>query len=133
MIFFLVLLSHILGHKIPLWITGQKMRDIRAKGGLKQIFFEMSGVVFVFTLAFIVLTLDGLTTKETYLLNKNVTHGLYFNQNAKDLGFNNGDKIISVNDEPTVEYNEIIEEILNSVCQTRIGVRGGNPFRSSTG
>lgn len=122
MMILLALLLFILGHKIPLWITGQKMIDIRAKGGLRQIFFELSGVFFVFLSAFLILTIVGLSTKEKYLLNENVIYGLNFNQPAKNLGFKNGDKIVTVNDKEIVEFTEILENMLFSFEDVRIGI-----------
>jgi membrane-associated protease RseP (regulator of RpoE activity) len=122
----IALLFFILGHKIPLWITGQKMFDIRAKGGLRQIFFEMSGVLFVFLNALLILTIVGLSTKERYLLNENVIYGLNFSQSAKKLGFKNGDKIVSVNDKEVVEFNDILEDILFSYGEVRIGMTREN-------
>ena len=122
----LALLLFILGHKIPLWITGQKMIDIRAKDGLRQIFFEVSGVLFVFLIAFLILTIVGLSTKERYLLNKNVIYGLNFSQSAKNFGFKNGDKIVTVDDKKVVEFNDILEDILFTYGEVRIGITREN-------
>jgi regulator of sigma E protease len=118
----IALLLFLLGHKIPIWITGQKMSEIRANGGLRQIFIELSGVLFVFLAAFLILTIVGLSTKERYLLNENVIYGLNFSKPAKDLGFKNGDKIASINDKEIVEFNEILEDMLYAYGDVRVGI-----------
>lgn len=122
----LALLFLILGHKIPLWITRQKMIDIRVKDGLRQIFFEVSGVLFVFLIAFLILFIVGLSTKERYLLNKNVIYGLNFSQSAKNFGFKNGDKIVTVNNKEVVEFNDILEDILFAYGEVKIGITREN-------
>lgn len=119
----IALVTHILGHKLPLWLTSQKMSDIRAKGGLKQIYFELSGVIFDFIIAFIILTIVGLTTKEEYLLNKNILYGLTFNQTAKDLGFKDGDKIISVDEVEIIEFDDISEYIVGAKGDVTVSIK----------
>lgn len=126
MIIIIALIIHLLGHKIPLWITRQQMKNVRAKGGWKQIYFEMSGVIFDFIVAFLILTLVGLFTKERFLLNENIVYGLNFNQNSKNLGFENGDKILAVNDKLIIEYDDILEHITASKGEVRIGLKREN-------
>jgi membrane-associated protease RseP (regulator of RpoE activity) len=117
------ILIHFLGHKIPLWFTRQKMKCVRVKGGWQQIYFEMSGALFDFLVAFLILTLVGLMTKDIYLLNENIIYGLNFNQNAQKLGFENGDKILAVNDKLIVEYDDILENITASKGEVRISIK----------
>jgi regulator of sigma E protease len=102
------------------------MKNVRAKGGWKQIYFEMSGVIFDFIVAFLILTLVGLFTKERFLLNENIVYGLNFNQNSKNLGFENGDKILAVNDKLIIEYDDILEHITASKGEVRIGLKREN-------
>ncbi len=69
-----------------------------------------------------ILTIVGLSTKERYLLNENVIYGLNFSQPAKDLGFKNGDKIVSINDKEIVEFNEILEDMLYAYGDVKVGI-----------
>ena len=69
MMILIALAIHLLGHKVPVWISGYKMQDARDKGGWMRIYFEMSGVLFDFLIAFLLLTFVGMSTNERYLLN----------------------------------------------------------------
>lgn len=122
MILLIAVLIYILGLKIPLWLTGKRIIDVRINGGIKQVFFELSGVIFVFLAAFIMLTVVGLTTKERYLLNDNAIFGLNFSQPAKNVGFKNGDKIVSINDKKVVEFTDIFEDMLYAFNDVKIGI-----------
>jgi membrane-associated protease RseP (regulator of RpoE activity) len=122
MILLTALLIFFIGHKIPLWLTGKKMQDVRAEGGLKQILFELSGLFFIFLIAFIINMVIGITTKERYLLNENIVYGLNFSQPAKALGFEDGDKIVSINGEKVIVFDKILSHILSEYGDIKIGI-----------
>ncbi|MBN1187116.1 MAG: site-2 protease family protein [Bacteroidales bacterium] len=108
----LAILIHVLGHYIPSLFTGEKLKDLRTQFTWKQIFYEMSGVITCFVMAFIIITIITLTTKEHYLLNENAIYGIECSPYAKEIGFKDGDKIISINDEKVERFDDIIKTIL---------------------
>tara|TARA_R110002050_G_scaffold117860_3_gene234840 strand:- start:3336 stop:4187 length:852 start_codon:yes stop_codon:yes gene_type:complete len=126
MILLTALLIFFLGIKIPLWLLGKKIQDVRTEGGLKQILFELSGLFFAFFMAFMINMVIGLTTKERYLLTENMVYGLNFSQAAKALGFEDGDKIISINGKELIVYDTILSSIVSQYGDVRIGLARNN-------
>lgn len=108
----IALIFHKLGHYIPLWISKEKFKDLRAKFEWRLYFFEMNGVIMNFILAFLIILTITLTSKEKYLLNKNAIFGIECSDIAKEIGFENGDKIISVNHKEVDRFSDILQTII---------------------
>lgn len=55
---------------------------------------------------------DHLFEKSYYIENKDAIYGLEFSNTMQELGFKNGDKIISINNQPVKKISEITNMIL---------------------
>jgi membrane-associated protease RseP (regulator of RpoE activity) len=117
----LSILIHPVGNYLPKWILPKN----------KQInpIMKLSGLFTDFFVAFFILSLIHLfSPKEYYINNKDAIYGLEFNKTMQQLGFKNGDKIVSVNNQPIEKISEITSLILlnsNSI----IKIKRNNNFK----
>lgn len=118
-------LFHILGHYIPSWITKVSLKELRTQFKWKQLFFEMSGVTMNFLLAFIIILVITFSTTEKYLLNENAIYGIEASSIAKEIGFKDGDKIISVNNQKIIKFSHITKEIILGYGEDSVKVMRG--------
>ncbi|NQY31025.1 MAG: site-2 protease family protein [Flavobacteriaceae bacterium] len=118
-------LFHILGHYIPSWITKVSLKELRTQFKWKQLLFEMSGVAMNFLLAFIIILVITFSTTEKYLLNENAIYGTEASSIAKEIGFKDGDKIISVNDQKIIRFSHITREIILGYGEDSVKVMRG--------
>lgn len=72
----------------------------------------IGGVLVNFILALIIYTAVLFTWGQEYLPFKNAHYGFQFSSTMVESGFRQGDKIVSVDDEPVVDRAEFIEKIL---------------------
>ncbi len=72
----------------------------------------IGGVVVNFILALIIYSAVLFTWGQEYLPFKNAHYGFQFSSTMVESGFRQGDKIVSVDDEPVVDRAEFIEKIL---------------------
>jgi membrane-associated protease RseP (regulator of RpoE activity) len=72
----------------------------------------MSGSATSFLFAFIIVIILTLSVHEKYLPNKNAIYGIKCSQLAKDVGFRDGDKIISINNKEVERFSDIIKMIV---------------------
>jgi membrane-associated protease RseP (regulator of RpoE activity) len=129
MIYFMILLAllvFILGHQIPVWIFKVKLKDIRTQFSRKQIIYESSGVLICFAMAFILVAINSQTRHEKYLLNKNAIYGVTCESVATELGFKNGDKIISVNNQEIIRFSDILVKIITEPENTAVKIHRGD-------
>jgi membrane-associated protease RseP (regulator of RpoE activity) len=108
------ILIHILGNYLPKWI----LPKIKQQNPI----VKLSGLLIDFFTAFLILLLISLTSTNTYTDNKNAVCGLEFNDTMQKLGFQNGDKIISINNQPVKDINKIGIDIImnpNSIIKIR--------------
>ncbi|WP_449386735.1 hypothetical protein [Chryseobacterium lineare] len=86
-------------------------------------FLKLSGLIFDFFIAFLLLFLIHLLAPKTYYIdNKDAIYGLEFSNTMQELGFENGDKIISINNQPVKKISEITNMILlnpNSIIKIK--------------
>ena len=109
---FIALLIHLLGHYFPAWVGRNKLKEVRKQNSWKNVFIEMSGVFSNFIIAFIIIISLDLTTNEKYLLNENAIYGVKCSSVVKEIGFNDGDKFISVNNKKIIRFSEIVRMII---------------------
>ncbi|WP_042721813.1 M50 family metallopeptidase [Flavobacterium sp. B17] len=76
-------------------------------------FLKLSGLFLDFFTAFLlVFLIHLLAPKSYYIENKDAIYGLEFSNTMQELGFENGDKIISINNQPVKKISEITNMIL---------------------
>ncbi len=110
----LAILIQQIGHFLPSWITKIKIKELRAQLKWRQFFFELSGFSTVFLLAFLIITIQTISTKSTYLLNKDAIYGVNCSPLAKEIGFKDGDKILTINGKSIHKFSEITIAILQA-------------------
>lgn len=121
----IALIFHKLGHYFTSWITKDKLNELRTQLEWRQVFVEMSGVITNFVLAFLIIFVVTLTSKEKYLLNENAIYGIEFSDVLRNIGFKNGDKIISINNKRIVRLSDILKSIIIETGDVNVLVHRG--------
>jgi len=86
--------------------------EFRAKPAWQRLIIMIGGVVFNVILAFIIYSCLLKKHGDSFIKNESLKHGLVFSEKAKNLGFQDGDKIISLDDKKIKNYNVIWKKIL---------------------
>lgn len=68
--------------------------EFRAKPAWQRLFIMIGGVLVNFILAFVIYSAVLFTWGESYIAIKNFTHGFKFNEQARELGFRDGDILL---------------------------------------
>ncbi len=125
----LSILIYLIGARIPYWITKRKKSISQHEISLKQAIFEFSGMLTCLLLS-IILTF-GLTFshEKQYLLNKDAIYGIQGNSFTSQLGFEDGDKILQINDEEIVKFSDINLLLLNSDVDPKIKIERNNSVK----
>lgn len=112
------ILIHILGNYLPKWIL--------PKAKQHNPIIKLSGLFFDFFIAFLILFfIHLLSPKSYYVDNKDAIYGLEFNETMQELGFENGDKILSINNQPVKDISKIsIDLLMNSGSKIKIKRQG---------
>lgn len=71
-----------------------KSYEFRSKPAGQRLMIMVAGVLFNFLLALFIYSMVLYTWGETYLPLKNITHGMYYSQTMKDVGFQDGDVLL---------------------------------------
>ncbi|MDR3095117.1 MAG: M50 family metallopeptidase [Bacteroidales bacterium] len=103
------LIFHKIGHYLQWWLSKEKPRTTF---GRNRYFFEMGGVLMNFGLAVFIVLLTTFMTKDRYLLNENAIYGIRCSELAKEIGFRDGDKIISINGENIEYFSDNVPKIM---------------------
>jgi regulator of sigma E protease len=87
--------------------------EFRSKPSGQRLLIMLGGVLVNLILGFLIYSAVLYTWGEKFLPNKNLTHGIWcVDSTALDIGFRNGDKIISINDYEPQRYEDIFREII---------------------
>lgn len=113
----LSILIHLLGNYLPKWILPKSKQ-------YNQIpILKLSGLFIDFFISFLIFILIHLLSpKAHYISNNDAIYGLEFSNTMQQLGFENGDKIVSVNNQPIKKVSEITNLILlnsNSIIKIK--------------
>jgi regulator of sigma E protease len=100
--------------------------EFRSKKAWQRLFIMIGGVLFNFILAGLIYIAVLYTWGEDYIPVKNMKYGITTNDVGKKIGFQNGDKIISVDGQEFERFKEIQKEILLSDEKTVQIERNGN-------
>jgi membrane-associated protease RseP (regulator of RpoE activity) len=106
------LIFHKLGHYLLVWIKKTKTATIRSQYNGLRFLFEMGGVLMNFIVAFLVILGTSLLSKEKILLNKDAIYGIQVNKAMQELGFANGDKIVSINGKNVEVFSGILKPMV---------------------
>ncbi|MDD3569110.1 MAG: RIP metalloprotease RseP [Bacteroidales bacterium] len=87
--------------------TPPKPWEYRSKPAWQRFLIISGGVLVNFLLAIVIYTAVLYTWGEEYLPTKNVTHGIYCDPLAEEIGFRNGDKILSVDGKEVESFSQI--------------------------
>jgi regulator of sigma E protease len=86
--------------------------EYRSKPAWQRFLIISGGVLVNLLVAVVIYTAVLYTWGEEYLPTKNVTHGVYCDPLAQEMGFKNGDKIISIDGEEVESFNQIAASIV---------------------
>ena len=88
--------------------------EFRAKKAWQRLLIMLGGVIMNFVLAGIIYILVLFAWGDDYVPVKNMKYGVSVDSTGYNLGFRNGDKIISINNKKFEKFSEIQKEILLS-------------------
>lgn len=86
--------------------------EYRSKPAWQRFLIISGGVLVNLLVAVVIYTAVLYTWGEEYLPTQNVTHGVYCDPLAEEMGFKNGDKIISIDGEEVESFNQIAASIV---------------------
>ncbi|PKP36830.1 MAG: RIP metalloprotease RseP [Bacteroidetes bacterium HGW-Bacteroidetes-14] len=81
--------------------------EFRSKPAWQRFFVMFGGVFFNFILAILIYSATLFTWGEEYLKNEDAIYGVQCNDLAKEIGFENGDKIVSFDGEKIEKFHEL--------------------------
>lgn len=97
--------------------------EFRSKPAWQRFFVMFGGVFFNFILAILIYSATLFTWGEEYLRNEDAVYGVQCNDLAKEIGFENGDKIISFDGEKVEKFNELQVVLARNQAQTSQVIR----------
>ena len=104
-----------------------KPDEFRAKPAWQRFFVMVAGVIMNVLLAFVIYCGISYAWGSTYLANEDVKWGYAFNETGRDMGFADGDKIISIDGTAIDNAGEILNALVISDSDKQIVVeREGN-------
>lgn len=86
--------------------------EFRAKPAWQRFMVMIAGVVMNFLTAILIYCAVCYTWGESYIANEDVKWGYNFNTSAEELGFKDGDRILSVDGQPIDNYATIVNDLL---------------------
>lgn len=102
--------------------------EFRSKKSWQRLLIMIGGVLMNFILAFIIYISILYAWGEQYLPTENVKHGIMVSQTGKQIGLENGDKILSVDNVYVENFNKIIPTVLLEEAKTIQVLRDGQPL-----
>lgn len=98
--------------------------EFRSKPAWQRFLVMFGGVFFNFILAILVYSATLFTWGEEYLKNEDAAYGVHCNDLSREIGFENGDKIVSFDGERVDKFNEIQVALARNQAQTAQVIRG---------
>ena len=96
--------------------------ELRAKPAWKRLIVMVAGVFMNLVAAMVIYSAILFTWGEQYLLNDNVVHGYTFSEPAKELGFEDRDRILYIDNEPVGNAEDIGMTLLLSEADRNVTV-----------
>ena len=92
--------------------------EFRSKPAWQRLLIMLGGVLMNFIFAFIIYIAVLYAWGDMYLPTQNVKYGIEVNETGKELGFQNGDKILSVDNQPIEQFHKIVPTIILNMAKT---------------
>ena len=99
--------------------------EFRAKPAWQRLIIILGGVMMNVVMAFFIYVGISLAWGDKYISNSEMPYGYVYSNYAKELGFADGDKIISIGGEPIEDFADIMTSLLIESDKTTIVERGG--------
>ncbi len=104
-----------------------KPYEFRSKKKYQRLLIMLGGVLFNFILAFIIYIGILNVWGTSYLSTNSLKYGVVVNDEARAIGFENGDKIVSIGNTPEDNFNKIIPSIaIDGVSNVQV-IRNNKP------
>ena len=100
--------------------------EYRSKPAWQRFFVIFGGVLFNFILAIAIYTGVMFAWGEQYIKNTDVTTGIYASELAQEIGFRNGDRIISFDGYETEKFNELQVDLIRTQAKEAKVLRNGD-------
>ena len=100
--------------------------EYRSKPAWQRFFVIFGGVLFNFILAIVIYTGIMYAWGEQYIKNSDVTTGIYANELAKEIGFRNGDRIISFDGQEIEKFNDLQVDLIRTQAKEAKVLRDGD-------
>ena len=97
--------------------------EFRSKPAWQRFFVMFGGVFFNFILAILIYSSTLFTWGEEYLKNQDAVYGVQCNDLAKEIGFRNGDRVVSIEGMPVDRFQDIQLSIARNQATTAIVIR----------
>lgn len=95
--------------------------EFRSKKAWQRLLIMLGGVMVNFLLAIVIYILVAFTWGERYIPNENLQYGMMVDSMALEMGFQNGDKVLKLDEEPVERWESIPGDIwLNEVKEVTV-------------
>ena len=102
--------SEDLNHPIEDW-------EFRAKPAWQRLLIMVGGVMMNFLLALFIYSMILFKWGDQYVSLQDMTHGMEFNERAEEIGFRDGDILLSADDQPLQRFNV---DMLRAITEARV-------------
>ena len=102
--------SEALDHPVEEW-------EFRAKPAWQRLLIMVGGVMMNFLLALFIYSMILFKWGDEYVALQDMTHGMEFNERAEEIGFRDGDILLSADDTPLTRFNV---DMLRSITEARV-------------
>lgn len=99
--------------------------EFRSKPAWQRLIIILGGVMMNVVTAFVIYVGMSLAWGDKYISNSEMPYGYVYSDYAKQLGFEDGDKIISIGGEPIEDYAKIFSALLIESDKTTVVEREG--------
>ena len=99
--------------------------EFRSKPAWQRLVIILGGVMMNVVMAFAIYVGISLAWGDKYISNSEMPYGYVYSDYAKELGFEDGDKIISIGGESIEEYSKIMTSLLIESDKTTVVEREG--------
>lgn len=100
--------------------------EFRAKPAWQRLLIMLGGVMVNVILAFVIYILVLYTWGDTYLPSENLKYGVVCNEVFQEMGMQNGDKILALDDRKTEDFFKIISDVMLDNPKTMQVERNGD-------
>ena len=102
--------SEALDHPVEEW-------EFRAKPAWQRLLIMVGGVMMNFLLALFIYSMILFKWGDEYVALQDMTHGMEFNERAEEIGFRDGDILLSADDAPLTRFNV---DMLRAITEARV-------------